>query len=528
MTSEEFYEELEARLKYRSLPIASPIQTALYAHLDPKHYDYGKELLEPVTWLIEHFPRERGTFTASLSTFTDKGLWDRIQQHLSHKFYSFTAEIIVVALQQALAQLAAPFSFPENTRFSHTWIVAPPDAGKTTLLENLIVDDLPKVAKGHASVFVLDSQNEMIPRIAKLKAFAPGGPLEGRLVLLEIDPDYPLALNLFDVGGAAPITMISYVLESLLQVGTTAKQGAMFRYLIEAMTSIPEATIRDFKRLLGPSGYEHYKKHIDTIDDEDVQEFFRDRFDDKSFKETKTELLWRLDAATSNKLFRQMFSHPQNKLDLFTELNSGKVVLVNANAQLLQTGREAFGRFFLCLLMRTAEQRMMLPKGERLPVFAYVDEASDYIKNEQLVAELIDKARKQRIALTLAHQRMTQIESANVKDALSSCAIIMAGRNKTDARALAPIMRCEPELIQDRPQGSFATYVTGFDTNAFVVSVPPSPLTGAQWMSHEEERELKRQMRERYSYQPNIKAAIPDPTPFPKDPPGDYQQWDAE
>jgi hypothetical protein len=36
-----------------------------------------------------------------------------------------------------------------------------------------------------------------------------------------------------------------------------------------------------------------------------------------------------------NKNFARMFSSPQNKLDLFTELNSSKVILVNADKKKL-------------------------------------------------------------------------------------------------------------------------------------------------------------------------------------------------
>lgn len=419
-----------------------------------------------------------------------------------------------------------PFVIPYELRFSHTWMVAPTGTGKTNALEELISDDLPRVARGEASLFVMDSQNELIPRIAKLKAFAPGMPLDGRLVLLEPDPDYPLALNLFDMGNNAG-AMIQFVMEALFEVGTTPKQAALFRYLIEAIIAVPNATLRDFKSLLSKDGYRSYREHIRKIDNEDVISFFESRFDEPSFKETKNEILWRLDALSSNVVFSRMFAHPKNKLDLAAELNEGKVVLVNANRELLKATREAFGRYMIALLLQAVETRLGLAK-DKLPIFAYIDEASDYVKREENIAELLDKARKQKLALTLAHQRITQIESLNVRDALANCGIIFAGGNKTDAPVLAKIMRTEPEIIADHSRGTFSIYSSGLTKAAGIVRFEKSPLTTADWMTHEEERELKREMRERYCYIPTKQSKIDVPTPPTKETVADYQQWDDE
>jgi hypothetical protein len=78
------------------------------------------------------------------------------------------------------------------------WIVAPPDSGKTTFISSMIADDLKRVARGECSIFVMDSQNELIPDIAALEMFAPGRPLHDKLIYLEPTSRYPLALNIFD------------------------------------------------------------------------------------------------------------------------------------------------------------------------------------------------------------------------------------------------------------------------------------------------------------------------------------------
>ncbi len=90
--------------------------------------------------------------------------------------------------------------FPQDVRFEHQWVIAPSGTGKTTLLQTQIVEDLERVQRGECSIIVIDSQNELIPKIARLKLFARGQPLDGKLVVIEPDPDYPPALNVLDIG----------------------------------------------------------------------------------------------------------------------------------------------------------------------------------------------------------------------------------------------------------------------------------------------------------------------------------------
>ena len=50
-----------------------------------------------------------------------------------------------------------------------------------------------------------------------------------------------------------------------------------------------------------------------------------------------------------------MFSHPRNKVDMFSLLNEGKIILINTAKDLLgQEGAAIFGRFFIALIAQAA------------------------------------------------------------------------------------------------------------------------------------------------------------------------------
>ena len=138
-------------------------------------------------------------------------------------------------------------------------------------------------------------------------------------------------------------------------------------------------------------------------------------------------MLSRLEGIGARGFFGDMFTHPRNKLDLFGELQSGKVILINTKGALLKKNLEPFGRYFIARLLQAAEERMFLTRGTRLPVYAYIDEADDYIAEEENIEELINKARKQQVALIIANQMESQIKSATVSIALSRMGIQCRG-----------------------------------------------------------------------------------------------------
>ena len=349
----------------------------------------------------------------------------------------------------SLFDVQVPITLQTADRFRHQWIIGDTGAGKTTFISAMLAHDFKCVERGEASVFVMDSQNELIPDIARLDIFAPGGSLHGKLIYLEPDPDYPLALNIFDVKRegmgtlsnkdrtmleSGALWMVDFFLSSLVKSEASPHQDTFLNYIVPALMVIPDATIFTFKELLEPAprngpapGYEKYKKYFTRLHP-DTQQWLETRMHSTELAATRSAIRARLDGFTARGLFRDMFSHPRNKLDLFNELQGSKVILVNTMKGLLKQGTEPFGRYFIARLVQAMEERMFLARGKKLPVFAYIDEASDYIADDENVEELLDKARKQSMGFIFANQREAQITNPKVRDALSRAAIQARGQ----------------------------------------------------------------------------------------------------
>src|SRR6516162_7340250 len=156
-----------------------------------------------------------------------------------------------------------------------------------------------------------------------------------------------------------------------------------------------------------------------------------------------------------------MLSNPKSKLDLFTEINAGKVILINTAKDLLKSeGTEMFGRFFLALIAQAAQERATLPASKRLPCYVYIDECQDYLSTDSNFTLILEQARKQNVGVIVAHQYLSQLGQKTLDSLYANTSIKFAGGiSDKDAHALARNMRCEPVFIAEQPKGSFAGFV---------------------------------------------------------------------
>jgi hypothetical protein len=432
---------------------------------------------------------------------------DVSSQNLVHGYLGGTALADVFDLPWSV-------TIPQATRFEHHWIVAGSGHGKTQTLQYLIAQDLVRVAAGEASVIVIDSQGDLIKTISSLKLFSAGGPLAGKLCLIDpTDIEYPVALNLFDVGMDriksysaldrervlnGVIELYDFVLSSLLSAELTQKQGIVFRYITRLMLHIPDANIQTLRQLMEPGASEKFKPHIGKLTGT-ARAFFENEFNSKQFEDTKRQVIRRLYGILENQTFERMFSHPRNKLNLFGEMNAGKVILINTAKDLLkQNGTEIFGRFFIALIAQAALERATLPSEKRLPTFVYVDECQDYLDNN--VALILEQARKFKVGMILAHQYVGQLSSKLQESFAANTSIKFAGGvSDKDARQLSHMLRTTPEFIERQPRGSFAAFIRNSTDGAVALRAPFGLLEGLPRMSNEEASLLRDHLRGLYA-----------------------------
>jgi len=408
-----------------------------------------------------------------------------------------------------LFNLKTSFTIPEDRRFEHTHIVAGSGHGKTQTMQYFIAKDLEDVAKSDKSVVVIDSQGDLINTILKARLLPPE-----KIVLIDAeDIGYPVSLNLFSVGqdrlegygdldrerlANSIIELYDFVLGSLLSAGMTAKQSVVFRYVTRLMFHIPDATIHTLRELMEAGGTDKYRQYINKLEGT-PRRFFETEFDSKEFTNTKTQVLRRLYGVLENRTFERMFSNPESKFDMFTELNQGKLILINTSKSLLkEQGTQIFGRFFIALIAQAAQERATLPDYDRLPTMVYIDEAQDYF--DQNIGVILSQARKYKVGMIMAHQFLGQLSNGLQEAFEANTSIKLAGGvSARDARALAGQMAADPGLIQQQPKGTFATFVRGLTERAVPISFPFFVLEKMPKTTNKEREAIREYSRKNYA-----------------------------
>jgi hypothetical protein len=395
---------------------------------------------------------------------------------------------------EELTRLLRPqsFSIPDETRFSGHWVIAPPGRGKTTLLHTLIADDLEK----DAAIVLMDSKGDLIEPIKDLDA------IKDRLLLIEPNPDAAFALNPLDVSHTnvlQAVGLIEYIMAGLLDAKFTALQSTLFRNVIPAIIeAIPNPTLNTFKDVMvrGLPNLDKLNPH--------ARQFFENRetgFHSKTYDSTRKEVVWRLDYLLTNPVMRSMFSATHTRLDLGKEMDAGKVIIINNSKAILgDEGAEFFGRFFIALIARAAQQRSGRSAATKKPCYVYIDECQSVIAKDAKIPVLLDECRSQRIALILAHQRTAQL-APPVLDAVANCAIRMANSDD-EAKYLSSKLRMDAEVLQSLPRGTFGAYVRDLTPQGIQLKVSKVDLDAWPKMTETEFDTIRARMKTDFASTP--------------------------
>nr|WP_316642641.1 hypothetical protein [uncultured Roseateles sp.] len=439
---------------------------------------------------------------------------------------SSDAELIELYLADTpfyeLLTLPIPLHIPEAVRFEHTHILAGTGHGKTQALQYLIAADLEKAIGEKRSVVVMDSQGDLLETLMRSEYFKNERLAERFIYIDPTDIERPVGLNLFDVGldRLGPVSALEretiingtielyeYFFGGLLGAELTQKQGVIFRYLAMLMTRIPNANIHTLRELMEDG--ERFRPYMHGLTGS-ARAFFETRFFDRSFGETKKQILNRLWGVLSSASLDRMMSAKRNSVDLFQSLQNGSIVFINTAKEFLgHEGSTIFSRMFVALLGQALMRRAAVARHDRTPTYVYIDEAEDVI--DLTLTRMLAQVRKYKGAITFAHQNLDQFEPEIRAGVIANTSIKLAGGvSAKDARALADDFRCNSEFLLAQRKGPHETHFACFAKNitdrGVTLSIPLGFLEAKGRASDQSYVALKERSRERYGVE-----QVPEP-----------------
>ena len=288
---------------------------------------------------------------------------------------------------------------------------------------------------------------------------------------------------------------------ALLGADLTMRQGTIFQFLASLMMLVPNATIKTFMGFLQePQRTRPYLSRL--REDSAARVFLETEFFAKKSDRTRAQILDRLWGVIAIPTLERMFSNERNKLDMFTAMNRGSLILINTAKDLLkQEGCEILGRFFIALICQAAQERAGISEDKRMPTLVYIDEAHDYF--DQNMKSMFNEVRKYAVGLCIAHQNLGQFEEKLLSTVNSSTSIkVVGGLSAKDAAFFADNMECRPELLLGMRKydnrSEFACYVRNLTKRPLPLTVPFGTMEKEPTLSASALEAIKAQSRARY------------------------------
>lgn len=349
-----------------------------------------------------------------------------------------------------------PLALGTAASLRHCQVLGPTGVGKSTLLLNLITQDL---VSGHG-VVVIEPKGDLI---ADVLARVPAE-RTGDVVLVEpADTDRPVGLNPLAPMGRSP-ELVADQLLGIFHDLYASHWGPRTQDILGAalltLAQVPGMTLVAVPVLLTNPAFR--RSVVARIDDPVGLGPFWAGFESWSQVERTVAIspvLNKLRPFLMRPSLRGLLGQARPSFDLRDVFTRRRVLLVNlAKGQLGPEAAALLGSLLVGQLWQAAMGRSRLPAGRRRPVFCFIDEFQDYLRLPLDLADALAQARGLGVGLTLANQHLAQLtpgmRSAVLANAQSKVCFRLGA---DDARVLAAGSSLAPEDFGGL--GAFQCYV---------------------------------------------------------------------
>lgn len=301
------------------------------------------------------------------------------------------------------------FGIKAKDRTKHTYVIGKTGMGKSTLLENMAIQD---IQNGEGLAF-LDPHGSTAE---KLLEYIPEERIQDVLYFAPFDMEYPISFNVMEDVESDKRHLVANglmsVFEKIWEDAWSARMAYILNNTILALLEYPEATLLGINRMLADKEYR--KKVVDNVQDPSVKSFWVDEFGkytERFAQEATPAIQNKVGQFTSNALMRNIIGQPKSSFDLREMMDTRKILIVNlskgrvgeGNANLL--GSMLITKIYLAAMSRADVSATV---KESLPNFyLYVDEFQSFANRS--FADILSEARKYKLNLTIAHQYVEQM-----------------------------------------------------------------------------------------------------------------------
>ncbi len=311
-----------------------------------------------------------------------------------------------------------PFGIKPDDRRRHMYVIGKTGMGKTSLMENMVVQD---IRNGNGVCFI-DPHGDSIQKILD---FVPPHRINDVVYFNPADQDYPIALNILE---SVDPKYQHLVASGLMGVFTKIWAGVWsprMEYILNntilALLDSPGNTMLGIVRMYVDKKYR--KKIVDAIKDPMVKAFWVEEFANYAEKyrtEAVAPIQNKVGQFLSSSIIRNIIGQPKSTIDLREIMDNQKILLMDlSKGKVGEDSSALLGAMIITKLQLAALSRVDIPEHDRKDFYLYVDEFQNFVTDS--FATILSEARKYRLNLTVGHQYIGQLTpegNTKVRDAV--------------------------------------------------------------------------------------------------------------
>lgn len=329
----------------------------------------------------------------------------------------------------------APFGVSAPDRRQHVYVVGKSGTGKTTLLRNLILQDV-RAGRG---VGVIDPHGDLAEGLLDL---IPKRRTEDVLYFDPADAERPVGLNPFARVPRERRHLAASGIVSALKGIWPDSWGPRLEYIlfaaVSAVLDCEGQTLLGVQRMLSDEGYRRWV--VRQVEDPMVRAFWEsefDRYDRRFLQEAVAPIQNKLGQILMSPRLRSVLAQPRGKLDARRVMDEGLIFIANLSKGRLGEGPSSLlGALLVSQFQLAAMSRADSPEERRRDFHLYVDEFQSFASDS--FASLLSEARKYRLCLTISHQYAAQLRPGILDAVLGNVGSIVSFRvGHEDAEAMS-------------------------------------------------------------------------------------------
>ena len=310
---------------------------------------------------------------------------------------------------------------PED-RLRHFYTIGQTGTGKSTLLKNMIIDD---VYKGEGVCMIDPHGSDVLDVLANI-------PKERINDVIYFDPastERPMALNMLEYDPRFP-EQKTFVVNELFSIfqklygGVPESMGPMFEQYFRNATMLviedPESgsTLLDVSRVMSNKEYRDLK--ISRCKNPIVVQFWREIAEKAGGEGALANIVpyitSKFDVFLANDIMRPIIAQEKSSFNFREIMDQKKILLVNlSKGRLGDINANLIGLILVGKILMAALSRVD-SLGQNLSTFyLYIDEFQNITTDS--IATILSEARKYKLSLTIAHQFIAQLQE-EIRDAV--------------------------------------------------------------------------------------------------------------